>query len=266
VTRLAHERYVRELATESDRFLEVLRRAGPAAPVPTCPGWDVSDLLHHLTEVQDFWSLIASGRADDPEAAQAAKMPRADDHATQASRCESASAALRIAVGRAPATACWTWDDEDRTVGWVARRQAHEALIHRVDAEVAAGAEVRDAPPDLAADGIDELLRVFVGGAPDWGEFLPDGGVVLLEATDTGHRWQVVLGGLWGTSPRSGKVYEGLPMAEVDDDEQDEPDAVVRGRAWDLDRWLWGRGSRSDLDITGEPEVIDRLRIACEVQ
>ncbi len=44
---------------------------------------------------------------------------------------------------------------------------SHETLIHRVDAEQSHGG-VTTADPDLCADGIDELLSLFLGGAPEW--------------------------------------------------------------------------------------------------
>ena len=37
-------------------------------------------------------------------------------------------------------------------------------------------------------------------------------------------------------------------------------DALVAGRAWDLDRWLWGRGDLAALDATGEPALLERVR------
>lgn len=40
--------------TESRRLAEVVAQADPQAPVPTCPGWDLADLLYHLTEVHTF--------------------------------------------------------------------------------------------------------------------------------------------------------------------------------------------------------------------
>ena len=43
-----------------------------------------------------------------------------------------------------------------------ARRQAHETAIHRVDAQLAAGIPVTACAPAFAADGIDELLVLFV--------------------------------------------------------------------------------------------------------
>ena len=44
------------------------------------------------------------------------------------------------------------------------RRQAHEALVHRVDAEQTAGLPVTDPGVALAADGVDEMLGVMVSG------------------------------------------------------------------------------------------------------
>ena len=57
-------------------------------------------------------------------------------------------------------------------MGFVRRRQAHEALIHRIDAELTAG---RRTPVDplLGADGVDEALRVMYGGVPGVGQVHP---------------------------------------------------------------------------------------------
>ncbi len=46
---------------------------------------------------------------------------------------------------------------------------AQETVIHRVDAELGAGASIAPIPADLAADGIDELLVAFVEfGTTTW--------------------------------------------------------------------------------------------------
>ena len=58
----------------------------------------------------------------------------------------------------------WMWNLDGRHAGYIARRQAHEALIHRIDAELTAG---RRTPVDaaLGTDGIDEVLSVMHGPA-----------------------------------------------------------------------------------------------------
>ena len=48
-------------------------------------------------------------------------------------------------------------------MGFWFRRMAHETVIHRVDAELAAGLPTAHVPDDLAIDGIDEVSRFFEG-------------------------------------------------------------------------------------------------------
>ena len=42
---LAREDYLESLRLESARFAEVLAEVTAETPVPSCPGWDVADLL-----------------------------------------------------------------------------------------------------------------------------------------------------------------------------------------------------------------------------
>jgi uncharacterized protein (TIGR03083 family) len=58
-----------------------------------------------------------------------------------------------------PATEVWTWS-EDPTAGFWLRRTTHDTLVHRADAELAVGREVA-VDPDLAADGVADLLDMF---------------------------------------------------------------------------------------------------------
>ena len=55
-----------------------------------------------------------------------------------------------------------TWYDLDQTVGFWIRRMAQETVIHRIDAELGADLPIAPIPDDLAIDGIDELLKIFV--------------------------------------------------------------------------------------------------------
>ena len=61
------------------------------------------------------------------------------------------------------------------------RRQPHEALIHRVDAELAAGAPT-GLDEALATDGVDEILTVMIDchDIPVWSRFEPDGSTAAL--------------------------------------------------------------------------------------
>ena len=176
--------YLDHLQRESARFLTAVLAAAPDAPVPSCPGWSADDLLWHLAEVQWFWSEIVRSGTDDPEPVQAAKPARPGDRAALADFYRVASGGLLATLAAAaPDDAAWTWSS-DHTVGFIRRRQAHEALVHRVDAELAAGVRT-PLDPLLAADGVDEALRVMYSGLPGWGTYTPTAGPLLVRTTDT---------------------------------------------------------------------------------
>jgi Mycothiol maleylpyruvate isomerase N-terminal domain len=118
-----------------------------------------------------------------------------------------------------PVNPAWTWSD-DKTVGFIIRRQAHEALIHRIDAELTVGQRRSVMDRQLSADGVDEALRVMYGGGlPVWGTFAPDARhTVRVRASDTSDSWFVTLGRFSGADPDDSKSYdqEGIQVARVD--------------------------------------------------
>jgi hypothetical protein len=157
-----------------------------------------------------------------------------------------------------PGTAAWTWS-EDQTVGFIRRRQAHEALIHRVDAELTAG---RRTPldPALASDGVSEALRVMYGALPEWGTFTPADGLTLrLRAADTGDSWFVTLGQFTGTDPADGTDCDEPDLHAADSDPGTQAAAEVTGTAADLDCWLWHRPAIAAVEKTGDQQVLSRL-------
>src|SRR4051794_2443969 len=62
-----HLDYLGHLERESARFEAALLAAPTDAPVPSCPGWTVEDLLWHLAEVQWFWGEIVRSGARSPD-------------------------------------------------------------------------------------------------------------------------------------------------------------------------------------------------------
>jgi uncharacterized protein (TIGR03083 family) len=249
--------YPAVVETESGRFLETLTSVALDAPVPSCPGWQVADLLWHLAEVHGFWAQIVDRLLEDPSAAD--DLERPTDTALQTFAAEQRTALLDALTRRSPRERCWSWSELGGEVSWVARRQAHEALIHRTDAELAAGVTVTRVDAALAADGVDELIRGFLVGVPEWATLTPDGTTVALECTDVGDRHVLELGRMTGTSPASGRSYD-LDAAELHADPTTPAHAEVSGDAWDLDRWLWGRGDGAALTLTGTREVVTRFR------
>ncbi len=252
--------YVDHMVRDSDRFAEVLLTADPMKPVPSCPDWTTIDLFWHLTEVQWFWGAVVRERADDPGALTTPQPERPTDLDSLGHLYATVSAGLEEVLRDVPPdTPVWTWAD-DKSVAFIRRRQAHEALIHRVDAELTAGKD-SDIDPALATDGIDEVLRVMFAGVPDWGSFEADGSKVRIETNDTGAGWTVVLGRFTGTDPDDGKEYDEVGLEVVDDAGADDAvDATVRGLAADLDCWLWGRLAAEGVDRTGDETVLARLQ------
>lgn len=235
----------------------MLRDADSAAPVPSCPDWTAADLLAHLTEVQWFWGEIVEHRRQSPP--EEGAPPRPTSYADLIADFDRWSTRLQRALADAdPAEPVWMWA-EDRTVGYVRRRQAHEALIHRLDAELTTG-QVTALDADLAADGVLEVLDVMFGGCPPWGTFATTGPAVRVEITDIGRRFPVVLGRFTGTDPESGTAYDETSLSVRDAAPETDAAAVLRGSADDLDAWLWHRRDDSRISLTGDPAVVAALR------
>ncbi|HEX9259224.1 MAG TPA: maleylpyruvate isomerase family mycothiol-dependent enzyme [Acidimicrobiales bacterium] len=247
--------HLAHIRRESERFIQVLAASDPAAEVPTCPGWSASDLLWHLAEVHLFWAAVVGDRLQDPDEAEARKPSRPTDHPALVALMREASAALVESLATTPVdTPVWTWWDDDQTAGFVLRWQAHEALMHRLDAELTADA-VSPIDPALAADGVDVVLRFSYAWIPDWAPFAPSGVVGRVETTDTDDSWLVELGRFTGTSPNTGKHWDQPVLRVVD---RGRPTFTARGPSADLDRWLWSRGIAVP-DVEGDRAGFDEL-------
>jgi uncharacterized protein (TIGR03083 family) len=257
--RLEYPAYLDHIRTESARFRAVLTHCDPGARVPTCPDWDAADLLWHLAKVQLFWAKVIRHRPaspDDPEIGAEEAAERPESYAELLDAFDDYSHALATELDRAdPEAEAWHWSGDSR-VGTSYRRQAHEALIHRVDAELTAGVPVTPLDAALADDGVAEVLGVMYGGAPGWGTFTPSGETIAVHLSDTGTDLLVAMGTFSGTDPDDGRSYE-----DEDDislvDGGPEPVARVTGSAADLDTWLWKRNPELTL---GWHEG-DRIRI-----
>lgn len=258
MTPLSPETYLEHLRVESARFRDVLAECDPAARVPTCPDWSAEDLLWHLTTVQWFWSTAVIDRPAEVDEAREPERPAA--YADVLGAFDQWSAALSAALeGVAPTEEAWTWS-EDHTVGFILRRQAHEALIHRVDAELTAGV-TSELPAELAADGVHEVLAVMYGGCPPWGAWSPLPHYARIDCTDTGDEIWVQFGLFSGTDPRSGVAYtDDEDFHVVDEPDAIEPELVLDGPASALDAWLWNRGDDSEISVAGDRALLDRFR------
>jgi uncharacterized protein (TIGR03083 family) len=259
MTRLSFDTYRDHIIAESRRFRDVLADCDPQARVPSCPDWNAEDLLWHLAGVHAFWGRIVRSRPAGPnEADEEPKRPASYDELLSVFD-EYSSGLVKELDSADPAEVAWTWSAE-QTVGFTFRRQAHEALIHRLDAELTAG-KVTPLDTTLAADGVQEALSVMFGGCPPWGSFAGLPHHVRVDLTDADTSVWVQIGRFTGTDPGDGVSYDEDDVNVVDDPGVD-ADAVVSGPAAALDTWLWRRGDDSLVHVTGDRRIYDHFRLA----
>jgi uncharacterized protein (TIGR03083 family) len=180
-------RYLDELVLHATAFAEAVRAAGHDTTVASCPDWTVRDLAEHVGAVHRWCAgtlragdvkLQRRGATDPP-------MPVSEDEVS-----------TWLLEGAALVSEAVREVGEDATVGgfggpvparfW-ARRQCHETLVHRGDAELAARLPPwSGVAPEVAADAVDEYLELVVMGAKRRPELKGEGQTLHLHATDPG--------------------------------------------------------------------------------
>ncbi|MEU0298376.1 maleylpyruvate isomerase family mycothiol-dependent enzyme [Streptomyces sp. NPDC006175] len=229
------------LAADGHALARAAREAGTDAPVPTCPGWRVRDLLQHICMVHRWaTSLVVGGhRTYHP----AAEEPDLDGDALL-DRFTEGHRLLLDALRAAPdGLECWTLFPSPAPLAFWARRQAHETRIHRVDAEAARGGRLTSVPPPHAVDGIDELLAGF--HARTKSRVRTDTPRALrVRAVDSDAVWTVRLSADPPLTVRGAAALE-TPV-----------DCTLSGTAEELYLGLWNRVPLSSLGFSGDPEVI----------
>ncbi|HEU5302249.1 MAG TPA: maleylpyruvate isomerase family mycothiol-dependent enzyme [Acidimicrobiia bacterium] len=231
--------YLRAITDESAALLAAAQRAGLDAPVPSCPGWDVAELLGHIGGVQR-WAAEMSQLQPDAE-----RLPR-DRNAIPARDARpgwfrAVTDELVRALDRPVDTPAWTWIPP-ATVGFWQRRQAHEAAMHRVDAELAAGLDAPRIDAELAADGIDEFLAVVKAFSNP--RLAGQGETLHFHCTDVDGEWLARMDA------------DGVTITR----EHAKGDVAAKGSASDLLCWMQGRGPVEVLEVFGDAPLLDRWR------
>lgn len=225
--------------------------ADPSARVPSCPDWSVGDLTRHVAKVYlhkaECIRLRAFPEEWPPGLLDADPVTSLDEsHAMLTGQFSAHSAADPAA----------TWYEPDQTVGFWIRRMAQETVIHRIDAELAAERPVSPIPDDLALDGIDEVLKLFIGY---WSTRWPDDFGTLLDAPDerpvsvstSHHAW--ALTALAGNDGRPSQVNVKDVAMGFDGKAQ------VSGDAVPLLLWLWNRGGDASVRISGDAALLKQF-------
>ncbi|MFJ6725466.1 maleylpyruvate isomerase family mycothiol-dependent enzyme [Streptomyces sp. NPDC091281] len=156
--------YVRVLDHRGRALASAAEAAGPDAKVPTCPEWQVRDLVRHTGTVHRWaTALVAEGHLSPPPAHDP---PRDLDGDALVEWFRAGHRALVDTLTAAPADLeCWHFLPAPSPLAFWARRQAHETAVHAFDAETALETPLEHSTdpltPAFAADGVDELLRGF---------------------------------------------------------------------------------------------------------
>ena len=244
--------YLGAISNDSELLITAAQK-GLQADVPACPGWNVRDVVAHVGQVHRSKEATVSGGHTDNRGSDDVQLPSDDELIDWFA--EGATKLLVTLAAADPATPVWTWDAEDHTVGFWYRRMAHETFIHRVDAEQAHGPE-SPADAELCADGIEEMLTKFIGGPPEWGKVEQGEGVIELRALM--RNWLIRRDTYLGTTP-SGKIIEEKSVYNPADPHS-VADTTIFGSTQAINLWLWGRGSDTNLAITGDVSAADQLR------
>lgn len=212
------------LAADTTAFGQLLECSDLERRITACPDWDLRALAHHLGNVHR-WAAAATRSDSPPE-------EPTDEPAGRAELVEwyraGAQALLVRLTEASPDEPCWHFGAKPRTVGWWLRRQTHETAVHLWDAQDAVGTGMAlDAT--FAADGVDEVLDVFVPRQLRMGRIEDLAGALRLVATDA------LLDRVLGSGDHL---------------------ATVTGPASDLLLLLWKRVPLDALDVTGDPRPV----------
>jgi len=237
---IARDDYLAQLARDGGRMAE-LARGDLTARVPTCPEWALQDLIEHTGQVHRWQTeacRVDTGSFPDVSTLQAVP---ADGQTLADWFQEGVDLAVSTMQAVAPGEPRWTWAKPDGgdTSDWYFRRIAQETLVHRIDAELAAGGAIDEVDPDLAADGVAEMFEVFVPLVADQ----PIGGhgeTVHLHATDADCEWLVTL------HPDRVEGAHGHVKG----------DGALRGAARDLLLMAWGRDPLGTVEHLGDEAAI----------
>lgn len=248
---------------DKDLWLAAMRVDGPAlrtaaaeldpgAAVPSRPQWTVTDLLHHLGStyrwVRDH---AARGVTTQPERPLSAFLDEPMPADVLAWWDEQFAAIMATLDALDVDTPAWNWAPQAKKAGFWHRRLALETAVNRWDAQMTTGvAEPIEAK--LASDGVSEVLDTFLPGGHRAVTTRPSG-LVALRATDVDHTWHVRLRG------------DGVALLDTDtllDDDELRARAAAVGPASDLMLALHGRIGIDVLDVTGDEQLIQAVRVA----
>ena len=232
---------------EAELFAEAARRGGLEADIDSCPGWNMRDLVRHLSEIH-LWAaarvakrtskLFPDDISEHTESWPELAVFWPDDIDLVDWYLETNANLVQALESASPADDIPTFLPAPSPLAMWARRQAHETAVHRFDAQNARGAG-SGFDPVFASDGIDEMVSGFAPRAEEFPTTSPR--TMLVHAEDTEDRWHLTL------------AADGITTVRGDGP----ADVTLSGDASDLYLALWNRGDDSWITVEGDRELLD---------
>ncbi|MBA2947472.1 maleylpyruvate isomerase family mycothiol-dependent enzyme [Streptomyces himalayensis] len=189
---LSYERYCAEIVTQTDLLRSRIDDADLTVAVPTCPSWNLGQLLRHLGGGHRWVEEIVRTRATQPPSDEHFRDLSGytdEDPAVLGPWLTKGAVQLADTLRAAgPDAQMWT-PVPGQTAEFFARRFAHETLIHGADATLALGGDFT-VDREVALDAFDEWMEL--GSLPEMFEYHPEmrellgpGRTLHFHATDT---------------------------------------------------------------------------------
>jgi uncharacterized protein (TIGR03083 family) len=207
------------------RVAEVVARAPNDAVVRACPGWVLSDLAQHLGRVHR-WVIAAVETREQPHGDTLDPPPATGAAELAAWVADGVERLVALLASLPPDAPTWHPFAAPQVVAVWPRRQAQETMVHRWDAEDAAG-DMHPLDPVIAADGILEYFQLIVPRVVQRDGRTTPKGVLHIECTDVDMTCTV-------TSGAAVDVELGDGVAAM-------VDGRIRGTAENVLLALWGR-------------------------
>jgi uncharacterized protein (TIGR03083 family) len=240
--------YTDKLAAEIILLAEAIRHTNADTPIPSCPGWTANRLATHIGMIHRWVEQTVREEVSDPLDFGQFGLDLPQAWSGYGDWLEAMSDPLIATLRQAdPNARVWSFTDVQQARFWY-RRILHETMVHRVDAELAAGLRPR-VDADAAIDGIDELLYMLSYVHPfrsEMADLRGQGETIHIHATDVDVHWLIEM------------TPEGYAWERSDDAAAGQASATIRGNAGEAHLFQYNRLSDqvADVECSGDRAVL----------
>ncbi|MFD1149404.1 maleylpyruvate isomerase N-terminal domain-containing protein [Saccharothrix hoggarensis] len=240
---VAYDRLIDVVEQEAERLAASAEGQRPERQVPACPGLNLGETARH---VGSTYRMVTTWLREGSQPLVWQQDPVKGQTLPEYVR-SGVRPLVRALRPHGPDDPCETWWPAERNHNFWARRLAHESTVHRMDVQSAAGLPVDPVDDDVAEDGVDEVLSLWLGHRLDLlgVRGTREGSV----AIRTGTRLWVAKAG-----PEPARAWLAT------EEEARAADGEVTGPPMQVYRWLWGRIPDRDLpEPSGDHDAIAQL-------